>query len=53
VLELTASFGEVRVVDVDDALWGPVFEPLRADYGFLAVRPTRSWARSSGPTARV
>lgn len=35
VLELT--FGtEVRVVDVEPFLWGPAFEPLRADYELFA-----------------
>ena len=39
VLELTFSNGEVRVVDVEDSLWGPAFEPLLKDYSlFTAVR---------------
>ncbi len=39
VLELTFSNGEVRVVDVEDSLWGPAFEPLLKDYRlFTAVR---------------
>lgn len=39
VLELTFSNGEVRVVDVEDSLWGPAFAPLRDDYRlFTAVR---------------
>jgi hypothetical protein len=43
VLELTASFGEARVADVEDSLSGPAFEPLRTDYSFFtAVRPTRN-----------
>lgn len=39
VLQLTFSTGEVGEVDVEDLLWGPVFEPLRRDYAaFSAVR---------------
>ena len=39
VLELTFSTGEVRVLDVEELLWGPAFDPLRADYQlFTAVR---------------
>ncbi|RBY80907.1 DUF2442 domain-containing protein [Geodermatophilus sp. TF02-6] len=39
VLELTFSTGEVRVLDVEDSLWGPAFEPLRSDHAaFTAVR---------------
>lgn len=39
VLELTFSTGEVRVLDVEEFLWGPAFEPLRSDYHlFTAVR---------------
>lgn len=39
VLELTFSTGETRVVDVGPLLWGPAFQPLRADYAtFAAVR---------------
>lgn len=39
VLELTFDNGEVRVVDVEDFLWGPAFAPLRENYGlFTAVR---------------
>jgi len=38
-LELTFGNAEIRVVDVEQELWGPAFEPLRADYGlFAAVR---------------
>lgn len=39
VLELTFNNGAVRVLDVENSLWGPAFEPLRADYrAFTAVR---------------
>jgi len=33
VLELTFSTGERRIIDLEQHLWGPVFEPLTADYG--------------------
>lgn len=33
VLELTFDNGEVKVIDVEPMLWGPVFQPLLADYG--------------------
>ncbi len=33
VLERTVSTGERRILDVEEHLWGPVFEPLKADYG--------------------
>lgn len=39
VLEVTFDYGEVRVVDVEDHLWGPAFDPLRDAYLlFTAVR---------------
>lgn len=39
VLELTFETGEVRVIDVEPELWGPAFEPLKADYSlFCDVR---------------
>jgi Protein of unknown function (DUF2442) len=39
VLKLTFSNGEVGVVDVEDLLFGPAFEPLRSDYAtFMSVR---------------
>jgi len=39
ILELIFDTGERRVIDVEDALWGPAFAPLKADYAlFTAVR---------------
>lgn len=39
VLELSFETGEVRVIDVEPELWGPAFEPLKADYSlFCDVR---------------
>jgi hypothetical protein len=36
VLELTfAGDDQVRVIDVEPMLWGPVFEPVLADYGLF------------------
>jgi len=32
VLELTFSTGEVKVIDMEPLMWGPVFEPVVADY---------------------
>ncbi|HEX5165022.1 MAG TPA: DUF2442 domain-containing protein [Thermomicrobiales bacterium] len=29
VLDVTFRNGEIRQVDLEDSLWGPVFEPLR------------------------
>lgn len=38
LLELTFDTGEVKVIDMGPRLWGPVFEPLVADYSlFKAV----------------
>lgn len=38
VLELTFDTGEVRVIDFERLMWGPVLEPLLADYDlFLEV----------------
>ena len=36
-LELTFSNAEIRVVDVEEDLWGPAFEPLRANYDLFAA----------------
>ena len=33
VIELTFGDGDVRVIDLEPLLWGPMFEPLVADYG--------------------
>lgn len=33
VLELTFDTGEVKILDMEPFLWGPMFEPLTADYG--------------------
>ena len=39
VLELTFDTGEVKVLDMEPLLWGPVFQPLVADYSlFRQVR---------------
>ena len=32
VVELTFADGSVRVIDLEPLLWGPMFEPLVADY---------------------
>ena len=32
ILELTFANGSDRVIDLEPLLWGPVFEPLLADY---------------------
>ena len=32
VVELTFADGAVRVIDLEPLLWGPMFEPLVADY---------------------
>jgi hypothetical protein len=32
VVELTFADGAVRVIDLEPLLWGPMFEPLLADY---------------------
>lgn len=38
-LRLVFEDGSVRELDLEDELWGPVFEPLRADPGlFREVR---------------
>ncbi|MCM3516244.1 DUF2442 domain-containing protein [Nocardioides sp. P86] len=31
-LELTFDTGDIKVIDMELLMWGPVFEPLRADY---------------------
>jgi len=39
VVELTFADGDVRVIDLEPLLWGPMFEPLVADYSlFRRVR---------------
>lgn len=47
VLRLRFNDESERVLDLEDELWGPVFEPLKADPGlFRAVRlegPTIAW----------
>jgi Protein of unknown function (DUF2442) len=35
VLELTFDTGEVKILDMEPLMWGPVFEPLLADYGLF------------------
>jgi hypothetical protein len=35
VVELTFADGEVRVIDLEPLLWGPMFEPLVADYSLF------------------
>lgn len=38
LLELTFDTGEVKVIDMESRLWGPMFEPIRSDYAlFLRV----------------
>ncbi|MGQ0802451.1 MAG: DUF2442 domain-containing protein [Actinomycetota bacterium] len=32
VVELTFADGAARVIDLEPLLWGPMFEPLKADY---------------------
>ncbi len=32
VVELTFAHGSERVIDLEPLLWGPMFEPLLADY---------------------
>lgn len=47
VLRLQFNDGSERVIDLEDELYGPIFEPLRADSDlFRAVRiegPTIAW----------
>lgn len=47
VLRLRFNDGSERVLDLESELWGPVFEPLKADLAlFRAVRiagPTIAW----------
>ncbi len=39
VVEMTFADGTERVIDLEPLLWGPMFEPLLADYGlFRQVR---------------
>ncbi len=35
VVELTFADGSERVIDLEPLLWGPMFEPLVADYGLF------------------
>lgn len=35
VLELTFADREIRVIDLEPFLWGPMFDPLKADYGLF------------------
>jgi hypothetical protein len=42
VVGLTFADGSERVIDLEPLLWGPLFEPLVADYGlFRQVRVDR------------
>ncbi|MGH9226768.1 MAG: DUF2442 domain-containing protein [Acidimicrobiales bacterium] len=42
VVELTFADGDARVIDRERLLWGPMFDPLVADYGlFRRVRVDR------------
>ena len=34
-VELTFADGTERVIDLEPMLWGPMFEPLLADYGLF------------------
>lgn len=47
ILRLRFNDGSERTLDLEDELWGPVFEPLKADRDlFRAVRiegPTIAW----------
>jgi Protein of unknown function (DUF2442) len=51
VLRLRFNDESVRIVDLEDDLWGPVFEPLKADPAlFRAVKiegPTICWANGA------
>jgi hypothetical protein len=39
VVELRFANGELKVIDLEPLLWGPMFEPLVGDYGlFRQVR---------------
>ena len=38
VLRLTFNDGEVRDIDLEEELWGPMFEPLRDQTLFRQVR---------------
>jgi hypothetical protein len=40
IVELTFESGEVKVLDLESLLVGPVFEPLKQDYELFA----RVWA---------
>jgi len=35
VVQLTFDTGEVKILDLEPLMWGPVFEPLLADYGLF------------------
>ena len=35
VLELTFETGEVRMIDLEPMLWGPIFAPLLEDYSLF------------------
>lgn len=35
VVELTFADGSERVIDLEPLLWGPMFEPLTADYSLF------------------
>jgi hypothetical protein len=36
LVELDFADGAKRVIDLEPYLWGPMFEPLLADYGFFS-----------------
>jgi Protein of unknown function (DUF2442) len=35
VLEVTLGTGEIKIIDMEPLMWGPVFQPLPADYGLF------------------
>jgi hypothetical protein len=35
VLELTFHTGEVKIIDLEPLMWGPIFQPVLADYGLF------------------
>ena len=49
-IHVTFDDGREGVIDLEDELWGEVFEPLKDTDVFRCFASTPSWTRSCGPT---
>ena len=53
-IRVTFEDGREGIIDIEDELWGEVFEPLKDTEVFRGFRvSTGSWTRSCGPPAPI